>query len=77
MSTEATRFTDAFYTVLRRNPNQAPGPTAINRELGKEVTARTPLNVLNGRMSALRKKLLKENGFVQDEKWGRWMKEDR
>lgn len=74
MSTEASRFTEAFYAVLKRNPDKAPGPTAINRELGKEHTARTPLNTLNGRMSKVRKELLLENGFTQEEKWGRWTK---
>ena len=68
---EEKRFTAAFYRVLERDPNTAPGPTAINRELGKE-TARTPLNTLNGRMNALRRRLLEEAGFVQTEKWARW-----
>lgn len=78
MSTEASRFTEAFYAVLERNPNKAPGPTAINRELGKEHTSRTPLNTLNGRMSKIRRRLLLENGFVQEgpapTKFGRWRK---
>lgn len=74
MSTEKSRFTDAFYAVLKRNPDKAPGPTAINRELGKEHNSRTPLNTLNGRMSALRKELLIENGFTQEKKWARWTK---
>ena len=76
-STEETRFEDAFYAVLARNPRQAPGPTAINLELGREH-GRTPLNVLNGRMSRLRRYLLMENGFEQDARFGRWRKpEDR
>lgn len=84
MSTEESRFTDAFYAVLKRNPDKPPSPTAINRELGKEDTFRTPLNTLNGRMSQLRRRLLTENGFVQDPKspfgyegqanFGRWRK---
>lgn len=74
MSTEASRFTEAFYAVLERNPNKAPGPTAINRELGKEHSSRTPLNTLNGRMSKVRKELLIKNGFTQEAKWGRWRK---
>lgn len=83
MSSEASRFTDAFYAVLERDPDKPPGPTAINRELGKEHTSRTPLNVLNGRMSTLRRQLLLDNGFVQDEpsspfegqaNFGRWRK---
>lgn len=84
MSTEASRFEAAFYAVLKRNPNKAPGPTAINRELGKEHNSRTPLNTLNGRMSQLRRRLLAENGFVQEPTYpfgyegqtnfGRWTK---
>lgn len=74
MNTEESRFTEAFYAVLKRNPDKAPGPTAINRELGKEHNSRTPLNTLNGRMSVLRRKLLLENGFTQEKKWARWTK---
>jgi hypothetical protein len=70
--TEASRFTDAYYAVLARDPNTPPGPTAINRELGKTRL----LNVLNGRMSALRISLLKQTGFIKDpdgeELFGRW-----
>lgn len=83
-SSEASRFEAAFYAVLERNPNKPPGPTAINRELGKEHNSRTPLNVLNGRMSQLRRQLLIKNGFVQDPtspfgyegqaNFGRWRK---
>jgi hypothetical protein len=68
---EEKRFTEAFARLLERDPNTAPGPTALNRELGK-TGQRTPLNVLNGRMSVLRRRLLEEAGFVQDEKWKRW-----
>lgn len=65
---EEERFTAAFYAVLARDPNTPPGPTAINRELGKDENPkyRSPLNVLNGRMSVLRRRLLAEAGFVQD-----------
>lgn len=69
-STEETRFTEAFYTVLKRNPDRPPGPTAINVELGKAP----PLNIMNGRMNTLRRRLLREAGFTQDAKWGRWYK---
>ena len=70
-STEESRFTEAFYRVLKRNPNAAPGPTAINKELMKPP----PLNIMNGRMNKVRRRLLIENGFVQKEgKWGRWTK---
>ena len=67
-STEETRFTEAFNRVLERDPDTPPGPTAINVELGKPP----PLNILNGRMSVLRRRLLTEAGFVQDAKGGRW-----
>lgn len=68
MSTEASRFEEAFKKVLERDPSTPPGPTAINKELMKPP----PLNILNGRMNTLRRRLLEEHGFVQDEKWGRW-----
>ena len=71
---EEVRFRDAFYAVLKRDPDTAPGPTAINLELGKTKDGATPLNVLNGRMNALRKRLLVEAGFTQPEKWARWRK---
>lgn len=73
---EAERFTAAFYAVLNRDPDRAPSPTQINRELGKDTNPRyrSPMNVLNGRMSTLRRRLLVENGFVQDEKFRRWRK---
>lgn len=68
--TEASRFIDAYYAVLARDPDTPPGPTAINRELGKTRL----LNVLNGRMSSLRIILLEQSGFVKDqgELFGRW-----
>lgn len=67
VDTEEGRFTEAFYAVLEREPNKPPSPTQINRELGKDTNPRyrSPMNVLNGRMSVLRRRLLKENGFVQ------------
>lgn len=75
--TEETRFTQAFYEILEQDPSRPPGPTAINRLLNERYSRnrkRTPDNTLNGRMSVLRRRLLLENGFVQDEKWGRWRK---
>ena len=69
-STEESRFTEAFYRVLARDPNTPPGPMAINKELMKPP----PLNILNGRNNLTRRRLLLENGFVQDAKWGRWRK---
>ncbi len=75
-SGEEQRFTEAFNRLLERDPDTAPGPTALNRELGKEW-GRTPMNVLNGRMSVLRRRLLEEAGFVQEAKWGRWHRPER
>lgn len=74
--TEEGRFTEAFYAVLKENPNKPPSPTQINRWLGKDTNPnyRSPMNVLNGRMSGLRRRLLLENGFKKDEKFGRWRK---
>lgn len=73
---ETERFTAAFYAVLSRDPSKPPSPTQINRELGKHRNPnyRSPMNVLNGRMSKLRRQLLAENGFVEDSKFGRWRK---
>ena len=68
MSNEEDRFTKAFHEVLWAHPGKPPGPTAINRMLGKPP----PHNILNGRMSTLRRKLLLENGFTQEKKWMRW-----
>lgn len=65
---EEARFTWAFDQCLRRNPDKAPSPTAINLLLEKPP----PLNMLRGRQSVLRRRLLIEAGFVQDAKWGRW-----
>lgn len=65
---EEARFRWAFEECLRLKPDEAPGPTAINVLLG----TRPPLNVLRGRQSVLRRQLLEEAGFVQNEKWRRW-----
>ena len=65
---EEARFTWAFEECLRHEPNKAPSPTAINLLLDKPP----PLNVLTGRKSVLRRRLLIEHGFVQNQKWGRW-----
>jgi hypothetical protein len=65
---EEARFTWAFNECLREHPNTAPSPTRINILLEKPP----PLNMLTGRKSVLRRKLLEEAGFVQDAKWGRW-----
>lgn len=65
---EEARFRWAFEECLRRNPDKAPGPTAINLLLDKPP----PLNVLTGRKSVLRRRLLEEAGFAQDRKWSRW-----
>lgn len=65
---EEARFTWAFNECLRRNPDRAPTPTAINILLEK----RPPYNLLTGRLSTLRRQLLLDAGFTQDGKWGRW-----
>lgn len=65
---EETRFVWAFEECLRQDPNKAPSPTRINMLLEKKP----PLNVLPGRLSVLRRRLLIEAGFVQEAKWGRW-----
>jgi len=65
---EEARFRWAFEECLRREPNKAPSPTAINLLLDKPP----PLNVLTGRKSVLRRRLLEEAGFVQDAKFSRW-----
>jgi len=65
---EEARFTWAFNECLREKPNLAPSPTRINILLEKPP----PLNILTGRKSVLRRKLLEEAGFVQEVKWGRW-----
>lgn len=65
---EEARFAWAFHECLRRNPDKAPTPTAINILLEKPP----PLNVLRGRQSTVRRRLLVESGFVQDAKFSRW-----
>lgn len=69
---EETRFTWAFDECLRRDPNRAPSPTAINILLEK----RPPYNLLPGRLSQLRRTLLLNAGFTQDGKFGRWYRPD-
>lgn len=65
---EEARFTWAFEECLRRNPDRAPTPTDLNLLLDNSP----PLNILRGRQSVLRRKLLVDAGFVQEAKWGRW-----
>ena len=65
---EEARFRWAFNECLRQDPDKAPSPTRINILLEKPP----PLNMLTGRKSVLRRKLLEEAGFVQEQKWGRW-----
>jgi hypothetical protein len=67
---EEARFTWAFNECLRLYPDEAPTPTRINILLEKPP----PLNILTGRKSVLRRRLLVEAGFVQENKWGRWRK---
>jgi len=65
---EEARFRWAFNECLRQDPDNAPTPSAINVLLEKPP----PLNVLTGRKSVLRRRLLEEAGFVQDAKFSRW-----
>lgn len=67
---EEARFTWAFNECLRQDPDKAPTPTAINILLGKPP----PLNMLTGRKSVIRRRLLIEAGFVQDGKGSPWYK---
>ena len=69
---EEARFTWAFDECLRRDPGRAPAPTAINILLEK----RPPYNILPGRLSKLRRTLLLDAGFIQDDKFGRWYPSD-
>ena len=69
MSTSAEAFEYAFERVLARDPSTAPGPSLINRELG-----RSGGNQLNGRNTKLRIQLLENHGFVKDSETGRWVK---
>ena len=80
---EEARFIEAFNEVLAQDPNTPPGPTAINRLLNEKYDRkreRTPDNTLNGRMSTLRRRLLREAGFKQEihineyggKSYGRW-----
>lgn len=73
MTGEEQRFREAFFAVLKQDPNTPPGPTAINKELGRTGPR---LNTINGRLNAVRKQLLVEAGFTQDEKWARWRRFD-
>lgn len=71
---ERERFVAAFNTLLEKNPRQAPGPTAINRLMGGRTSS---MNKLPGRLSGLRREMLKEAGFryVNTSDWGmqyRW-----
>lgn len=65
---EEARFIWAFDECLRRNPGWAPTPTAINILLEK----RPPYNILPSRLSKLRRTLLLDAGFTQDNRGGRW-----
>lgn len=65
---EEARFTWAFKECLRQNPDRAPTPTDINVMLD----APPPLNILRGRQSVLRRRLLVDAGFVQAGTGSRW-----
>ena len=63
-----TRFVDAFNLVLAKDPDTPPGPSAINKALGRKGV----LNRINGRETALRTELLESSGFVKDNEANRW-----
>ena len=69
---EEARFIWAFDECLRRDPGRAPTPTAINILLEK----RPPYNLLPSRLSELRRTLLLNAGFTQDNRGGRWYRPD-
>lgn len=66
---ERARFVWAFEECLRRDPDRAPSPTQINMLLEHPP----PLNILAGRLSVIRRELLREHGFVKDET-ERWVR---
>jgi hypothetical protein len=66
---EEQRFRDAFLQELWADPNRAPSPLSLSYRMGLAYR-----NKLNGRLTKLRTKLLKENGFRKDEYSGRWVK---
>lgn len=69
---EMEKFDKAFAEELEANPDVAPGPTALNRRLGK-TTGLT--NTLNGRKSKRRRELLEAAGFVRGDGLNdRWKK---
>jgi hypothetical protein len=67
------RFRKAFAEELALHPDKAPGPAALARRMGWRNT-----NDLPGRVTGLRRELLKEAGFVQKKDrnhlGGRWVK---
>lgn len=66
----ADEFEAAFYRILERNPHDPPSPTQLKRELGMTGGR---MNVINGKQTAIRTRLLLENNFVKSDS-GRWEK---
>ena len=72
---ERTRFEAAFNALLEENPHRAPGPTEINKRMGRKSS----MNKLPGRLSTLRIEMLRDAGFIRQNYgyWGqnwRWVK---
>lgn len=65
------RFIDAVETLLKLEPNVAPGPTKINEIMGR---THRKTNSINGRENALRHRILGKHGFARDPWTGRWKK---
>jgi len=65
---EEARFRAAFAKVLAADPDHAPGPTALAREMGWSNRQ------LNGRVTGLRRALLREAGFRFNETLGRFVR---
>lgn len=78
--TEIERFDAAFANMMADYPGEAPSPTLLNDEVwwlrgtGKNPGRWHRPNSLNGRLSKRRIELLKQHGFVKNEKTGKWQK---
>lgn len=65
------RFIEVVETLLKLEPDKAPGPTKINEMMGR---IHRKQNQINGRENALRHRVLEEHGFAKDPWTGRWVK---
>lgn len=70
MTLREERLIQVIETMIKLEPDVAPGPTAINEMMGR----RGKLNNLSGKDAALRAQILKKHGFVKDGWSGRWYK---